>query len=58
MMGYYYYLAIKDCPLKHSIYILDYIDEQQLSKVSKKVNFETILSDGDRVGLAPAVGGM
>lgn len=25
---------------------------------SRKVNFDTVLADGDRVGLAPAVGGM
>lgn len=25
---------------------------------SRKVDFDTVLSDGDRVGLAPAVGGM
>jgi molybdopterin converting factor small subunit len=25
---------------------------------SRKAEFETVLSDGDRVGLAPAVGGM
>jgi molybdopterin converting factor small subunit len=25
---------------------------------SRRVDFDTVLSDGDRVGLAPAVGGM
>jgi molybdopterin converting factor small subunit len=25
---------------------------------SRKANFETVLAEGDRVGLAPAVGGM
>ena len=25
---------------------------------SRRVNLDTVLSDGDRVGLAPAVGGM
>ena len=25
---------------------------------SRKVDFDTVLSDGDRVGLSPAVGGM
>jgi molybdopterin converting factor small subunit len=24
----------------------------------KKVNFDTVLSDGDQIGIAPAVGGM